>query len=164
MKHSLITLFATCVFVTLCSSQTIDEPKFNALSFELGKTGIIYNLSFDHKLAAKNFGFRFSVGSNLAKYLNAISFGGGGYHLVGSTTHFLELGLDLQYLIVDEASDDQKGFAFVYPDYSSKTLFPSLNLGYRVYGKNTLFRIGFSPALIKSKIFPGGYIGYGFTF
>jgi hypothetical protein len=160
---SLITAFcAILVGVTLCNAQT--NPKVNALSFEIGKTGLIYNLTFDHKAASKDLGFRLGAGSNLAKYLNAISVGGGGYYLIGKTSHFLELGLDLQYLIVNEVSDDQKGFSFVYPDYSVRTFYPSLNLGYRAYGKRTLFRIGFSPGLIESNFVTGGYIGIGFRF
>lgn len=164
MKHTLIIFFSIIYCSTLCVAQKIDEPKTNAISFELGKTGLIYNLTIDHKLKTKNVGFRLGVGSNLAKYFNAFSVGGGGYYLVGKTNHFLELGLDMQYLTVDEVSDDQKGFALVYPDYSIKTFYPSLNLGYRRYGKHTLFRIGFAPGLIKSGFVPGGYISFGVTF
>lgn len=166
MKHTLTTIFAIFICVTLCNAQTTEKPKLNAFSFELGKTGLIYNLNFDHRFAAKNFGFRFGVGSNLAKYLNAITLGSGGYYLIGSRNRFLELGVDIQYLVVEEISDDQRGIAdiFVYPNYSIKTLYPSLNIGYRRYGKNGLFRVGFSPGIIKSELIPGGYISYGFTF
>jgi len=136
----------------------------NAVSFELGKTGLIYNLTFDHKPSRKHFGIRVGAGSNFGKYLNAISIGGGGYYLIGRENHFFELGVDLQYLVVDEVSDDQKGFAFVYPDYSVKTFYPSVNLGYRVYGKRTLFRIGFSPGLIESNVVPGGFLSFGLRF
>ena len=163
MKPILAIFFVLIFYSTLCFAQTTDQPKNNAISFELGKTGLIYNLTFDHKLKTKNFGFRLGAGSNLAKYLNAVTVGGGGYYLVGKTHNFLELGLDMQYLTVDEVSVDQKGFAFVYPDYSIKTFYPSLNIGYRNYGKHTLFRIGFSPSLIKSEFVPGGYIGFGVT-
>lgn len=164
MKHTLTICFFIFICVTLCYSQTTDKPKLNALSFELGKNGLIYNLDFDHKFSEKNFGFRFGLGSNLSKYLNAITAGGGGYYLIGKQKHFLELGVDIQYLIVDEVSDDQKGFPFVYPDYSIKTIYPSLNIGYRSYGKRALFRVGISPGFIKSKIIPGGYISFGITF
>ena len=106
------------------------------------------------------------MGSNFAQYLNLKTAGGGGYYLLGRQNRFLELGIDLQYLVVEEISDDQRGLAdiFVYPNYSIKTLYPSLNIGYRRYGKNGLFRVGFSPGIIKSKLIPGGYISYGFTF
>ena len=166
MKHTLTTVFAILSFVTLCFAQTTEKPKHNALSFELGKTGLIHSLNYDHKVAGKNFGFRISVGSNFAQYLNLKTAGGGGYYLLGRQNRFLELGIDLQYLVVEEISDDQRGLAdiFVYPNYSIKTLYPSLNIGYRRYGKNGLFRVGFSPGIIKSKLIPGGYISYGFTF
>lgn len=164
MKFSLTAFFALLFSVTICFAQVTEKPKNNAVSLELGKTGLIYNLAFDHKSMTNNFGFRVITGSNLAKYLSAVSLGGGGYYLVGQRIRFLELGVDLQYLIVDEVSDDQKGFAFVYPDYSIKTLYPSLNCGYRAYGKRTLFRIGFSPGLIDGGLVPGGYLSYGLRF
>lgn len=164
MKFLATVIFASFISVTLCNAQTTEKPTFNAISFELGKTGLIYNLTFDHKIKTTNFGFRFTAGSNLAQYLKAVAVGGGGYYVVGKTNHFLELGVDLQYLIVDEVSDDQKGFAFVYPDYSIKTFYPSLNVGYRAYSKRTMFRIGFSPALIDSKLVSGGYLSYGLRF
>jgi hypothetical protein len=164
MKHTLVTIIGIFVCSTFCFAQVSEKPKQNALSIELGKNGLIYNVNYDRKLSTKNFGFRFGAGSNLAKYLNAKTVGGGAYHLVGKTSRFLELGVDLQYLVVDEVSDDQAGFAFVYPDYSIKAPYPSMNIGYRVYGKRTLFRIGFSPGLIKSDFVPGGYMSYGLTF
>ncbi|MFT3706004.1 MAG: hypothetical protein QM802_26795 [Agriterribacter sp.] len=86
----------------------------------------------------------------------------GGYYLIGGKKYFLELGVDLQYLVSDEVSDDQKGIQLVYPDYSTNALYSSLNVGHRVYGKHTLLRIGFSPGLIKSEFVPGGYISFGF--
>ncbi len=152
--------------VTICSAQTSEKPKLNAVSFELGKTGLIYNLNFDHRIATKNYGFRLGVGSNLGKYLNVTAIGGGSYHLMGSKNDFFELGLDVQYLIANEISDDQKGFAsiFIYPNYAIKTLYPSLNLGYRRYGNSTLFRTGLTPGLINSKLIPGGYLSLGITF
>jgi hypothetical protein len=164
MKHTLSIIFAILICWTFCNAQTDEKSKLNAISFELGKTGLIYNLNFDHKFANNSFGVRFAIGSNFGKYLNALSMGGGGYYLAGKRKHFLELGADFQYLIVDEVSDDQKGFSFVYPNYSIKTLYPSINLGYRRYNKSNVFRIGFSPAVIKSKLITGGYMAYGFTF
>ncbi len=160
----LITVFSLLLCTTLCSAQTTDRPKYNALSFELGKTGLIYNLNYDHKFQCNNFGFRFGAGSNLAKYLFAFILGGGGYYLAGKRSSFLELGADLNYLVVIEESDDQRSFAFVYPNYSIKTYYAGLNLGYRKYGKSSLFRIGFSPGFIKNEFVPGGYISYGVTF
>ncbi|HEX8315275.1 MAG TPA: hypothetical protein VF609_09790 [Flavisolibacter sp.] len=166
MKIYLASVVVILLCATLCSAQTTDKPKLSAVSFELGKTGLIYNVNFDHKLASKNFGFRLGAGSNFGQYLSVISVGGGGYHLIGRTKNFFELGLDIQYLIADEVSDDQKDFAsiFVYPDYSTKTIYQSLNFGYRRYGKNTMFRVGLSPGIIKGELIPGGYISCGFSF
>ena len=160
------TIFAILLAVTLCSAQTNERHNLKAVSLQLGKTGLIYNLNFDYRLATMKFGFQVGAGSNLGKYLNVVSFGGGGYHLVGRKNKFFELGLDVQYLIINEESNDQKGLAsiFVYPNYSIRTLYPSLNVGYRRYGKGTLFRAGLSPGLIKSELIPGGYISYGFLF
>ncbi len=166
MKLTLTTIFILFSCGTFCNAQTTEKPKLNALSFELGKTGFIYNLNFDHKVASKRFGFRAGAGSNFGQHLNVISVGCGGYHLLGSKNKFFELGLDIHYLIVNEESDDQRGFAsiFVYPNYAIKTIYPSLNLGYRYYGKNALFRVGLSPGKIKNQLIPGGYISYGITF
>jgi hypothetical protein len=163
MKRTATIILAVLCSLKFCFAQT-EKPMHNAVSFEFGKTGLLYNVTFDHKKREGTFGFRFGAGSNFGQYLNAISFGGGGYYLVGRENHFFELGMDIQYLIVDETSNDQKGFSFVYPDYSIKTLYPSINAGYRSYGKRTLFRIGVSPGLINNKFVPGGYISYGFAF
>jgi len=162
IKSLLTAICIILVSLPLCTAQT--TFKANAVSFELGKTGLIYNLTFDRKAHSKNFGFRFGFGSNFAKYLNAIVAGAGGYYLIGKSNRLLELGMDLQYLAVNEVSDDQKGFSFIYPDYSIKTFYPSLNLGYRAYSKRTLFRIGLSPCVIDSYFVPGGYMSLGLRF
>lgn len=162
MKPLLSAICAILVSMTICNAQT--SPKINAVSVELGKTGFIYNLTFDHKVARGNFGFRVGAGTNFARYLNGVSVGGGGYYLLGKTDRYLELGVDFQYLSIDEVSDDQKGFAFVYPDYTIRAFYPSLNLGYRVYSKRTLFRTGLSPGFVDSDFVPGGYISFGLRF
>ena len=164
MKHIVAIIVLIFISASFCNAQPTEKPRFNALSFELGKNGLIYNLNFDQKFAKKNYGFRFGAGSNFAKYLQAITVGGGAYHLFGRRHRFFELGMDIQYVFIDEISDDQKGFALLYPDYSIKTIYPSFNLGYRSYGKKTLLRIGLSPGLIDKDFFPGGYISYGVTF
>jgi hypothetical protein len=74
------------------------------------------------------------------------------------------LGIDVNYLSVNEISDDQIGIPLVYPNYTIKTYYASLNCGYRKYGNNSLFRIGISPGFIKTEFIPGGYISYGFIF
>ena len=164
MKHTITYIALLFFYLTDCNAQTIDKPKNNALSFELGKTGLIYTLSFDHKFSNKRFGIRLDAGSNFAKYLHAFSTGMGGYILFGKKSSFLELGIDLNYLVVDEVSNDQKGFSLVYPDYSVKTYYASMNIGYRKYWKNSLFRLGASPGVIKNDFIPGGYISYGVIF
>jgi len=148
----------------VCHGQTTSIQKNNAISFELGKSGLVYNLNFDHKFQDKNFGWLFGLGSNFSKYLPAFTTGAGGYYLVGHKSNFLELGVALNYLSVDEISDDQKGVALIYPNYSIKTFYGSANIGYRKYGKKTLFRIGVSPGIIKDDFLPGGYISFGLTF
>lgn len=162
MKPVLTAVCAIVAGMTICNAQT--NATINAVSVELGKTGLLYNVIFDHKVAARSFGFRLGAGTNFARYLNAVSVGGGGYYLIGKTNRYLELGVDVQYLSIDEVSDDQKGFAFVYPDYTIKTFYPSLNLGYRVYSKRTLFRTGLSPGFVDSDFVPGGYISFGLRF
>lgn len=164
MKHTITTLLTILCSATFCFAQTNAKPRYNVLSFELGKNGLICNLNYDHKFTEKNFGFRFGAGSNFAQQLSAMTVGGGGYYLVGKQNRFLELGIDLQYLVVDEVSDDQKGVSLVYPDYPINTFYPSLNIGYRSYGKGTLFRVGASPCVIDSKFVPGAYISFGFRF
>ena len=72
--------------------------------------------------------------------------------------------MDIHYLKIDEISIDQRGFVFVYPDYSISTYYPSLNLGFRNYGNKTMFRIGFSPGFIKDDFVPGGYGSFGIRF
>lgn len=163
---SLFTLWLLLFSVITSSAQTSEKLKHNALSFELGKTGLIYNLFLDHKVESKNFGFRAGAGSNFGKHINILSLGGGGYYLLGKTKKYFETGLDIHYLIVTEESDDQRGFSsiFLYPNYATRMIYPSLNFGYRYYGKNTMFRVGFSPGIIQSKLIPGGYISYGITF
>ena len=166
MKTYLTAIIPILICISFCHAQTTEKTKLNALSFELGKPGFIYNLSYDHKLATKNLGIRLSVGSNLDRYLNVVTAGGGGYFLLGKTSHFLELGLDLHYFSVDETSDDQRGAYMLYfhPGRSIKTLYTSFNLGYRGYGKRTIFRLGISPGLLQREVIPGGYISYGMRF
>ncbi len=142
------------------------KSKLQTISLEIGKTGLIYNINYDHKLSDKNFGLRIGVGSNAGQYLRLFSFGGGAYYLFGSSNKFFELGSELNYLSVEEISDDQKSFIslVIYPNYSTKTFYASLYAGYRKYTKKTLFRIGIAPGFTKDEFIPGGYIGFGIIF
>jgi hypothetical protein len=164
MRYKMVAIFYFLFACTTCHAQTISGTKNNAVSLEIGKSGLIYNLNFDHRFPGKDFGFRFGVGSNFAKYLQAFTGGAGGYYLLGRDINFLELGVDLNYLSIDEVSDDQKGFSIIYPNYPVKTFYASANVGYRRYGKKTLFRIGVSPGVIKNEFLQGGYISLGLTF
>lgn len=164
MKHTLTVIVLCILCLTNSFAQKPEKSKFNALSFELGKNGVICNLTFDHKFAGKNLGIRAGVGGSFGSYLKAYVAGGGGYYLAGKTKNFFELGVDIQYLSVVEFSDDQKGFPLVYPNYSVSTVYPSINLGFRTYGKKTLFRIGLSPGLVDGNAFPGAYISMGVRF
>ena len=164
MKHNLILIIIFLFAFTICNAQKSSNEKRNAVSFELGKTGLIYNVNFDHKFRDKNFGVRFGVGSNLGKYLQAFTGGGGGYYLMGHSKDLFELGIDVNYFSVDEISDDQRGITLIYPNFPIKTYYVSGNIGYRRYGAKTLFRIGVSPGFIKDKFLPGGYISYGWRF
>ncbi len=147
--------------LTVCKAQTSDKVKYDAFSFELGKTGFIYNLTFDHKFQSKNYGFRIGFGGNPANYLSIFSAGGGGYYLIGKKNNYFELGIDLSYLTVDESSDDQRGVVLFYPDYPIKTYYASMNLGYKHYGHKNMFRIGISPGFFKTGFLPGGYVSFG---
>jgi hypothetical protein len=164
MRIYLTTSILLLFCAIFCQAQKPGKLNTNALSFELGKTGLICNVSYDHKFGVKNFGIRAIAGYNFSNYVNAKSFGGGVYYLLGKANRFFEVGADLHYLIIFEETDDQKSVPLVYPDYSTKTFYPSLNFGYRLYGEITVFRVGISPGLIDSKFVPGGYIGFGLTF
>lgn len=157
---------AVCIIASFifCNTQTSAQSNLNAVSLEIGKTGLIFNLNYDHKIKKSKIGFRLGFGASPSSDLRAITTGGGGYVLIGSSAQFLELGVDLQYLYIEEISDDQKGVPLIYPDYPVTTLYPSLNVGYRKYGKKTLFRIGISPGIINGDFVPGGYISFGITF
>ena len=162
MKYPFIIAFVFSSTTLL--GQSPGDSQRNSLSFEFGKTGFIYNLSFDHRFPDKNWGVRVNIGSNFGKYLSAFTTGLGSYYLLGKKSSHLELGVDLNYLAVEEVSDDQKGFVLLYPDYSIKTFYASMNVGYRYYGHRSLFRIGLSPGFIRNGFVPGGYISLGLTF
>lgn len=163
MRHYFFIFIFFFLSFSVSHAQTKVKTKLNALSFELGKTGLIYNISYDHLFPGKNTGLRVVAGSNFGKYLNAVSAGAGGYLLKGEKQQ-LELGVDISYLSVDEVSDDQKGFTLIYPDYSIKTFYLSGNIGYRKYNPKSLFRVGLSPGFIKNKFLPGAYISLGLRF
>jgi hypothetical protein len=154
------------VLVMLCSSTlsfSQTTKKKNAVSFELGKTGMIFNLAYDRMLSDR-VGLRASVGSNFTRYLGAITSGAGAFYLIGKNKHTLELGANLNYLEVNEVSDDQRSGTIIFPDHTIKTWHANMNVGYRMYGAKSIFRVGVSPGFIKEGFIPGAYIGYGLVF
>ena len=152
-----------CAILLLGSSLCAQETKNNkAISIEAGKTGAIANLIFDAK-AQKNWGYRLFAGSNFGKTVSLINVGAGAYYLLGKKDRFLELSTDLSYLSVDVVSDDQYRFGnFVAPNYDVQSLYTTFNIGYRAYGRKTLFRVGIAPGFIKNDFLPGGYLSLGF--
>ena len=96
MKTFFVFSILTMFFYKSFSQQT---SSIKALSLELGKTGIIFNLNYDQKFS--RLGFRVGAGSNFNKYLKAITFGGGGYYLIGKEKNFFEIGTEVNYLSVE---------------------------------------------------------------
>ena len=159
-NHLMIKRLILSIVLFVFYNDITAQKSTKALSFELGKTGIIFNLNYDQKFS--KFGFRVGVGSNFDKYLKAITFGGGLFYLMGKEKNFFEAGAELNYLGIEKFSDDQKrGISLVYPNYETKTFLANINLGYRVYFKKLLFRIGASPCVTKNEFIPGGYISIG---
>ena len=161
MKYCIAILFSFSIGLMNCVAQENAKQKDNSLSLEIGKTGLIFNINFDHKFKNSNAGIRIYAGSNFGKYLTAYSTGAGAYCLVHKN---FEIGIDAGFYKVDEVSDDQKGFVLINPDYSISTFYTALNIGYRKKHNNKLFRVGVSPGLINKGFIPGGYISYGFLF
>ena len=150
--------------ITLTFAQTTLKPKLNAISFELGKTGMVFNLAYDRLLKNEKVGLRAIIGSNLGTYLTAITSGGGAYYLVGNKKHAFEVGANLSYLEVNKGSDDQRSGEFIYPDHSIKTYYASANFGYHLKTSKGLFRLGVSPGFTKEGFIPGAYLNFGVVF
>jgi hypothetical protein len=165
MKCILLVLLI-CAY-TLAYPQTQQSPGSTKarqfIFFELGKTGLIYNLGYDHQLPGRKTGFRFAGGSNLGKYQSLFNIGGGVFQLFGGLKNYFEIGVDIYYMEVNIESDDQIG-SLIYPDYPIQTFYLSANIGYRRSTGKRLFRIGISPGLTKDEFIPGGYISFGIGF
>ncbi len=155
-------LFVSFSLLLISAISNAQRKQVQSLSVELGKNGVVINIIYDHQFAPTGFGLRVGAGSNFAKYLRAYTATAGGYKLFGASNSLFELGVDIQYLDIDEVSDDQKGFTLVYPDFSTQTFFTSLNLGLRKYFKKGVFRIGIAPGLTKHGFLPGAYLSFGF--
>ena len=161
MRKKLVSIpFVLLFCFSFSRAQT--KPLLNSLSLEIGKTGLIYNLIYDHQFLNK-FGIKVGGGSNFSAN-NAKTVGGGVYYLLGKSKHHFETGLDLYYLSIQRYSDDQKPILFVYPGFTTEGLFTSLNIGYRRYGKKSVFRVGLAPGIMTVFFIPGFYISYGIRF
>lgn len=152
--------FVVCVLPSTLKAQ--EKLHGNTLSLELGKNGLQYQLSFDHRFAKTAFGYRIAAGSNFGRYLRSYAVAAGGYYLVGKRRLALELGADMNYLNIEEISDDQRGFVFISPDYTAKGFAANLILGFRVTGKHTLFRMGYAPMTFRQRMIQGAYLSFGF--
>jgi hypothetical protein len=146
------------------SAQNKNGTNLNALSFEIGKNGLIFNLGYDRYIKEDKLGLRFFGGSNFNTYLNAKNFGLGVYALKGELNRFFEYGLDAGYFVVEENSDDQKIYSILFPQEPINTFLVNFNFGYRNTTKNGIFRIGISPGIIKTGVTPGAYVSYGLRF
>ena len=155
-------LFFFLAFLFISIISLAQEKKTQSLSAELGKNGLLAGIIYDYQFSRSQFGFRAGAGTNFAKYLKASTATLGGYKLFGKDNKYFELGADIQYLYIDEVSDDQKGFVLLYPDFSTSTLYPSLNIGFRKYAKKSIFRAGLSPGFTKHGFLPGAYLSFGF--
>jgi len=163
MKSPFIPVITLFFFTNLFSQDK--KIQQNSLALELGKSGLIYNLFFDKLFNDALFGIKVGLGSNFGKYTRALMFQAGGYRLFGKKNRFFETGIDLHYLDINEESDDQFGISsFVYPNYSTNTLYITFNAGYRNIYRKTIFRIGASPGFTKKEFIPGGYISFGLRF
>lgn len=163
MKLYPLTLFLL-IQLHLQSQSRPPVPGRNAVSFELGKNGLVFNLSLDHKFQNTKFGLKSNIGSNLGVNTISIITGAGGYYLFGKDRKFLELGLDIYYYMVDNPQDDVVGLPLFFPNSNSNTVYPSLNIGYRKYKTRSIFRCGLSPGYIKPWFIPGAYVSWGYAF
>ncbi len=167
MKRKILVLFLLFFVFGFGKAQTVDKIRNNALSFELGKTGLIYNISFDHRYLRNKkgqMGLRILAGSNFGKYFNAFTVGGGIYFLFGRNKDFFEMDLAATYLKYERISNDQRGVILVYPNHSFSENYMPLSLGYRKELRKKLFRIGISGGFIQNDFIAGGYLSYGFRF
>ena len=135
----------------------------NVLSLELGKSGVVWNLSYDHQIPS-HFGVRAVGGSNFNQRFEVKNAGGGLYYLAGRKNRQFEAGIDMYYLYAYDPTDDVTDATYNYFDETTDGLYSGINLGYRCYGKKTMFRIGISPGIMEGDFVPRGYISYGIRF
>lgn len=153
----------TFLIFLLLTGKIINGQERQSLYTELGKNGTMIHAGYDRQFSGKRTGIRAGAGTNFDRYLKAYAFTAGIYTLAGKRLHFFEAGLDIQYIDIDKISDDQRGFGFIYPDYTVAALYPSLNAGYRFTSRKFLFRTGFAPGIIKNNFIPGVYLSFGYS-
>ncbi|HEX7844995.1 MAG TPA: hypothetical protein VF476_04280 [Chitinophagaceae bacterium] len=162
MRISLVILLSLISITAV--SQTARPMKY-ALSVEVGKTGLLYSVVFDNTLKDPRYGIKAGMGGNFGNYTEAIMGQVGAYRLFGKQDHYFETGIDLHYLSIDIVSEDQSGVSsLIYPDHTTRTVYITLNCGYRVKAGKILFRIGAAPGFTKEEFIPGGYISCGIRF
>ncbi|HMS29726.1 MAG TPA: hypothetical protein PKD32_07735 [Saprospiraceae bacterium] len=165
MTKAILLVCLICSFTFESKAQENDHFRRNALYLELGKNGLLINAVYDHTMQQKMYGIQFNLGSNFGANTIALTIGSGIYKLIGNHRQFLEFGLDLKYFILSIVHDDVIGLSdLVYPGKSIRTIYPSVNCGYRNFGTKTVFRMGLSPGYIDRKVFLGAYISFGFRF
>src|SRR5688572_2533382 len=152
MKKQLGTLIILLFGFLISNAQEKTRP--NSLSIEIGKTGLLPSLIFDHQFPIR-FGIRAGGGYNSFYEFKVKTAGGGLYYLFGNKKRHLETGIDFYYLnTYDSNNDDQVVMPLFYPNYSAEGLYTSINLGYRSCGTSTMFRIGFSPGVFEGEFIP----------
>jgi len=163
--YRILVYYIVCVFmISRCVAQQGTRPR-NAVSFEIGKTGLIVNVAYERLMIADKFGLRVDAGKSFGRYHSLAQAGVGAFVLLGNGSFTGEAGVDVHYLSVDKSSDDQNpGLGLIYPDFSTKQNCPSVFIGGRRYKKNSLFRIGVAGVLISERVIPGGYVSLGRTF
>jgi len=153
----------TFLIFLLLTEKVINGQERQSLYTELGKNGIMIHAGYDRQFSGKRTGIRVGAGTNFDRYLKAYAITAGIYTLAGKRLHFFEAGMDIQYIDIDKISDDQRGFGFIYPDYTVAAIYPSLNAGYRFMSRKFLFRTGFAPGVIKNDFIPGVYVSFGYS-
>src|SRR5688572_17083518 len=143
-------------------SNAQEKTRANSLSIEIGKTGLLPSLTYDHQFPIR-LGIRAGGGFNSFYRFKVKTAGGGLYYLFGNKKGHLETGIDFYYLYTHDSWDDVVVSPLFYPDYSAEGLYTSMNIGYRSSGK-VITRIGFSPGVFEEKFVPGGYISIGLRF
>jgi hypothetical protein len=164
MYKLFISIFLSILFFA-SKAQSVKNTSHHTVGIEAGKLGAVFHLIYDYRFKNLKWGLRANAGTNFGKYLDVFQTGAGAYYLLGKKNDHLELGLDVNYFYADEISDDQRPGISLIPVRNASTMFTSGNLGYRHYGKRTVFRVGVSQGYIHSvkNYYTGAYLSFGIT-